>query len=488
MRLSTRFAVCFAVLVPLLVLLSGLFVLRLMSEDLYAERDRQLTARLHALTPMASLYAARTDPGMTPGVFKQRLAAAATGGGPGGVYLEVSGTEPLAAGDLPRGPYPAGADGPADLVRDGRRWRFVQADLGPGGRARLWLFEPAAHVNAQRRQLARRVVLSTLVAAGVGVAAGLALGRLAVRPVAVLHRQARAIDRPSRTATRLATTSRAVEVDELAGLVNELLDRRDAAVARTGEALETARAFAASAAHELRTPLTSMGANLSLLDHPGLDPAERAEVVADLNAEHARILRLITMLSGLARGELLDRATFVEVDLAEIVSTAVEDTRRRHPHATISASVPDGLPVRGRAEGLRVIVDNLLDNAAIHGAGDQGRALITVELSAQGDDAVLSVRDAGPGIPPADRETVFARFHRRTGSPGSGLGLTLVRQQVTLHGGGVVVAEQDAGTRIDVRLPVSGGLPRRPDPGSWLGRRYGSAPAIGAPVAGEEAP
>ncbi|GAA2284637.1 hypothetical protein GCM10010149_32680 [Nonomuraea roseoviolacea subsp. roseoviolacea] len=514
MRLSTRFAVCFAVLVPLLVLLSGLAVLRLVSDDLYAERDRQLVARLHALTPVASLYASQADLGMTPGALRQWLAAAA----PGGAYLEVPGAGPFAVGDLPRGPYPADVAGPADLVRDRRRWRFVQADLGQagpgqagpgqadlgrGGRARLWLFEPAVHVNGQRWQLARRVLLSTLVACAVGVVAGLALGRLAVRPVTALHRQARAIDLPpraaariglpppaadgsgvlpSRAAIRLATTSRAVEVDELAGLVNELLDRRDAAVARTGEALETARAFAATAAHELRTPLTSMGANLGLLDHPGLDPAERTEVVADLNAEHARILRLITMLSRLARGELLDRATFTEVDLAEIVGTAVEDARRRHPRATISASVPDGLPVRGWAEGLQLIVDNLLDNAAIHGADDQGRAQVTVELSVRGDAAVLSVRDSGPGIAPADRETVFARFHRRAGSPGSGLGLTLVRQQATLHGGGVVVADRDAGTRIDVRLPLSGGLSRPADPGSWLGQRYGS------PVAGEEAP
>ncbi|WP_214318620.1 sensor histidine kinase [Nonomuraea sediminis] len=482
MRLSTRFAVCFAVLVPLLVLLAGLFVLRLVSEDMYAERDRQLVARLHALIPVASLYAWQAHQGKAPDLLEQRLVEAATGGNLGGAYLEVASAKPLAIGHLPAGPYvpgpaspyPTGVPGPADLISGGRRWRFVQADLGQ--RDRLWLFEPEAYLNEQRWQLARRVLLSTLVATGVGVVAGLALGRLAVRPVTVLHRQARAIDLP-RGGSRLATGSGAVEVDSLAELVNELLDRRDAAVARTGEALETARAFAATAAHELRTPLTSMGTNLSLLDHPELDPAERAEVVADLNAEHGRIQRLITMLSRLARGELLDPAAFVQVDLAEIVCTAIEDARRRHPHATITITsrATGGLPVHGWAEGLQVIADNLLDNAAIHGMDDHGRAAITVELSVDGDAAVLSVRDAGPGIPPADRETVFARFHRRTGSPGSGLGLTLVLQQARLHGGGVSVADQDTGTRIEVRLPLTGRPTQPSDARSWLEQRYGSA-------------
>nr|BFE81690.1 hypothetical protein GCM10020093_042910 [Planobispora longispora] len=271
------------------------------------------------------------------------------------------------------------------------------------------------------------------------------------------------------------------EIDELAGLLNELLDRRDAAVARTGEALETARAFAATAAHELRTPLTSMGANLGLLDHPGLDPAERAETVADLIAEHSRMQRLITLLRGLARGDLIDPATFTGTDLTEIVAAAAEDARSRHPGAVITIALADGPRVRGWEEGLRVIVDNLLDNAAIHGADPHGRATITVTLSFSatsavpvppspalpastatpapdgGGVAVLVVQDAGPGIPPADRERVFARFHRRTGSPGSGLGLTLVRQQVALHGGAVTVtgSHGGAGTRVEVRLPAA---------------------------------
>ncbi|WP_440072049.1 sensor histidine kinase [Streptosporangium sp. OZ121] len=472
MRLSTRFAACLAALVPLLVLLGGLLVLNLVSHDLRAERDGQLETRARALAPLAASYSwrVRLTPGFPPDFLTRRLAGAAVAGAgsPGGMRVEIPGTEPLDMGEVPAATpaVPAG-NGPATFADGTRRWRFVASDLGLRGSAgRLWVFEAEEHLDRQLGVLRNRLALVTLVSAGVGVVAGLALGRFAVRPLAVLRGQARGIGASSARGTRLATTSGVTEIDELAALLNDLLDRRDAAVTRTGEALETARAFAATVAHELRTPLTSMGTNLELLGHPGLDPVERAEIVADLGAEHGRAQRLITMLRRLARGELVGPESFADTDLAEITAVAVEEARRRHPKAAIAFSAAAGPVVRGWAEGLRMIMDNLLDNAAVHGADDAddgGRATITVTLSVDGEVAVLAVQDAGAGIPPAERDSVFTRFHRRAGSPGSGLGLTLIRQQAALHGGTVAVADagQGRGTRVEVRLPTSPPFPAR---------------------------
>ncbi|GIH95480.1 sensor histidine kinase [Planobispora siamensis] len=462
MRLSTRFAICLAALVTALMLPTGMIVLGVVSHDLRAERDRQLVLRSRALEPMAASYSFRVllAPAVPPDFLEQRLTGAALeSGGPGGVHLEVPGAAPLVVGDVPAVMPPADQDGPATFTRDGRRWRFVAAALGRRGNlARLRVFESEERLDRQLDLLRERLVLITLAAAGTGAVAGLLLGRFAVRPLTALRAQARRIDVPSPGAARLATSSGVTEIDELAGRLNDLLDRRDAAVRRTGEALETARSFAASVAHELRTPLTSMGIDLTLLGRPDLDPAERAEIVTDLGAEHVRAQRLITMLRRLADGELADPAAFTEADLTEIVAVAVEEARRRHPHAEIAFSRTDGLPVRGWAEGLRMIADNLLDNAAVHGAGDDGRATVEVTLSAGGGTAVLAVRDAGAGIPEAEHESVFTRFHRRPGSPGSGLGLTLVRQQALLHGGTVSVTDpgRGPGTRVEVRLPAAG--------------------------------
>jgi two-component system sensor histidine kinase PrrB len=473
MRLSTRFALAVAVLVPLLVLLAGLLVLRLASHDLRAERDRQLSGRLQALTPLATAYAQRTrSQRVLPAeATANQLAKAAVGAG--GLYLQVAGAEPLVIGTVPDpAALPFRATGPATFTTAGhQRWRFVAADLGKRrAAARVWVVEPESRLTARLNLLRRRLLLATLLAVGIGAAAGFALGRVASRPLTVLRRQAKLIDTPPYGGNRLATGSGVTEIDDLARLVNVLLDRRDAAVARTGEALETARAFAATAAHELRTPLTSMGTNLSLLGHPDLPADQLDEIVSDLSAEHARMQGLITILRHLAQAELVDPAAFTEVDLAELVEAAAEDARRRHPSATIEVSLIGDVTVHGWVDGLRMIVDNLLDNAAIHGSDDLGHAAVTVCVRRDDTYALLTVDDAGPGVPPEQRQAVFARFHRRRGSPGSGLGLTLVHQQSALHHGSVRISAPPSGpgTRIELRLPLIGKPTVLVDTRSWL--------------------
>lgn len=471
MRLSTRFAVVVAVLVPLLVLLAGLLVLRLATRDLTAERDRQLAVRLRALTPLATTYVqrARRDRGLTAELTADRLSAAALGGdAPGGIHIEVPDGRPLIVGAVPGTLPPAATTGtvrdggatarPASFTADGVSWRYAGIDLGRRRTVgRLWVFEPEARLDARIALLRHRLLLATALAVAAGAGAGFAVGRVAVRPLTVLRDQARRVDVDPARRVRLATGSGVVEVDELAGLLNQLLDRRDAAVARTGEALATARAFAASAAHELRTPLTSMGTNLDLLDHPGLGPAERAELVADLTAEHARMQGLITVLRRLAQAELVDPDSFAEVDLAELADAAVEDARRRHQVTEVTVSAGHDVTVHGWADGLRMVVDNLLDNALIHGGTP-----VTVTVTRAPGAALLAVEDSGPGIPPDQREAIFERFRRRSGSPGSGLGLTLIRQVVLLHGGTVTVTDPAtgrSGTRVEVRLPAAGTAP-----------------------------
>ncbi|MEH0415620.1 MULTISPECIES: sensor histidine kinase [Streptomyces] len=121
-----------------------------------------------------------------------------------------------------------------------------------------------------------------------------------------------------------------------------------------------------------------------------------------------------------------------------------------------------GLRVQGWEPGLRLVVDNLLANALAHGCTDGRPAQVDVSLCRVQDEhaaaAVLTVDDRGPGIPPAARAAVFERFHKRPGSPGSGLGLTLVAQQTALHRGRITIQDRPdgPGTRFEVRLPLTG--------------------------------
>ncbi|MEO3782611.1 HAMP domain-containing sensor histidine kinase [Actinocorallia sp. B10E7] len=474
MRLSTRFTLCVVLLVSVLVALSGLLVLRMAVDGLGNERDHRLTVRLRSLDPTATIYARRVVRRDAGNMVGQQLSAAATGSG--GVVIAPAGAESLVIGVVPR-ELPVLSEAPATTA-DGR-WRYAGTGLGRDGRlGTLWVFEEEAELAGQASRLRTRLLLATLLAMLLSAAVGYGIGRFAVRPLSRLSREASRIDLGP-GGGRLSTSSGVIEIDDLAGLVNDLLERRDGAVARTGEALEAARAFAATAAHELRTPLTSMSANVGLLSHPELPEEDREEILEDLAREQARMQRLITMLRQLARGELLDPASFTEVDLSALADLAVEDARRRHPHAVIVADLPGQVTVRGWPEGLRLLLDNLLDNAALHGADPSGRARVDLTLRPAGTTALLRVRDRGPGIPPERATEVFDRFHRRPDSPGSGLGLTLVRQQAVLHGGTAVLAPAPPGggalLRVELPLREHAAFPR-PAP-SWLAARPPSSAA-----------
>ncbi|GIH22284.1 hypothetical protein Aph01nite_05940 [Acrocarpospora phusangensis] len=466
MRLSTRFALCVAVVVPLLVGLSGLLVVRLAADDLRSVRDLRLTQRVQSLKPLAVTYAQREAlPASRSRLARIRVQATQTGQTTEGVYVAPARGEPLVMGTVPAALPPA-ADGPATSA-DGV-WRYASGSLG--ARGRVWVFEREAPLAGQISGMYYRHLIVTLVALVVGAVAGLLLGRYALRPLTRLTKDAALVDVRAGEG-RLTRRSRVPEIDELAGLVNGLLDRRDEAVHRTGDALETARAFAATAAHELRTPLTSMGANIALLGYPNLPPEDRVEVIRDLAGEQARVERLITMLRQLARGELMEPDSLKDVDLAGLSGVAVDEAVRRHPHARIVAHLPDEAMVRGWAEGLRMIVDNLLDNAAVHGVGPRGTVRIDLTVRVEGTFALLRVADDGPGMPVELHQEAFNRFSRRAGSPGSGLGLTLIHQQVVLHGGRVEIEPSPRpgmGLSVLVQLPIAW-RPDGPSDGlSWL--------------------
>jgi two-component system sensor histidine kinase PrrB len=141
------------------------------------------------------------------------------------------------------------------------------------------------------------------------------------------------------------------------------------------------------------------------------------------------------------------------VDLGEIVDTAVATARGRDPERVIEFSAPDtGLELDGWPDGLRLLVENLLDNAINHG---RGRVRVELDRDGSASGLELSVHDEGPGVPESERGLIFQRFARgaAAGSSGTGLGLALVAQQAALHGGEVEVGDSPlGGARFTVRL------------------------------------
>jgi two-component system sensor histidine kinase MprB len=212
------------------------------------------------------------------------------------------------------------------------------------------------------------------------------------------------------------------------------------------------RRLVADAGHELRTPLTSLRTNLDLLLQSdasgGLEPAARAELLDDVGAQIEEMSNLVGDLVELARDEPL-RAVVERVDLAEVVDRAVARARRRGTGLTFEV---DSEPwwVTGESASLERAVTNLLDNA-VKWSPPGGTVRIRLH------DGALTVDDEGPGIPESDREQVFERFYRSAESrsmPGSGLGLSIVRQVTERHSGSVSVDQtENGGTRMVMQLP-----------------------------------
>lgn len=299
------------------------------------------------------------------------------------------------------------------------------------------------------RRLARRLVAVNLGVLALVGAAGLALGGLALRPLAVLRAGAERVASTRDLATRLPQGDGPEEVDALAGSLNAMLARLQRSTAQTEATLAASRQFAADAGHELRTPLTSVRANLDVLARSPSLSADERRIMTDILREQQRLLDLLDGLQRLARGDAAPAVPRERLDLGDIVDASVTTARARHPRATITFAGPAEVPIDGWSDGLRLVIDNLLDNALRHGRPD-GR--VAVSLAVDGGVARLTVDDDGPGIPPGDRARVFERFARGpTDAPGSGLGLALVAQQAAAHGGGAVIdSSPQGGARIVV--------------------------------------
>ena len=160
-----------------------------------------------------------------------------------------------------------------------------------------------------------------------------------------------------------------------------------------------------------------------------------------MTREHARVVDLLAGLQALARGDAGALPAFAPVDVDELVDECLARAARRHPDVRYRVAHGAAASVSGWREGLQVAVGNLLDNAAVHGA-----RTVDVTVRAAGT-VVIAVGDDGPGIPAAARAEVTGRFVRGpdTTASGSGLGLALVDQQVSLHGGTFELGESAAG-------------------------------------------
>jgi two-component system sensor histidine kinase PrrB len=337
---------------------------------------------------------------------------------------------------------------------DGRHYRAYVTTLQDrdlGGLARLEVVTGLRGLEQRLGHLRRRLALLALAALAVVGAAVWVIASLVLAPLRRLGAVASSVADDEDLARRVPADDGPRELRSLAASFNAMLARLGRSAADRERALDATRRFAADAGHELRTPLTSVQATLSTLRrHPELDEGRRGAMLEDALGQQRRLVDLLDGLQALARGDA-GPLEHTPVDLAELVDGVVAGVGARHPEIALAAELPDEpVIVEGWEPGLRLLVENLVANAARHGGG--GRVAVALTGGAR---PVLQVDDDGPGIPEAERERIFAPFQRidGTGRPGSGLGLALVAQQAGHHAARVEVgAAPLGGARFTVRF------------------------------------
>jgi heavy metal sensor kinase len=487
-RLGATFAVVF------LVVLTSLSVLAWwgLGRTLRAETDRSLVAAAHSLDRL----------GLDPGKLEdlQRV-------GVGSLEFE---TQEIAADgsvsastddDLRSRPALSAPqiattrrDGAVftDTVNgDGDPYRALGLPFGQGG-VLVVLTDLESVKQAQEDLLNLTVLLSPLAGVLAG-GTGWLVARRGLRPVARMTADAQRISAHDRF-PRLAVPPTHDEVARLGTTLNQLLDRIE-------EGRRREREFTADASHELRTPLAVLRAELELARNRAQDEAFVRSLDSALE-ESDRLGQLIDDLLLLARTDAGGVAAHELIDASALVDELTPGLRTLAVRRGITLTRTGDAVVRADRRALSRAVANLLDNAVRH-APDGSEVTVTVRQDPGG--TAITVTDAGPGIPPGERQRLTERFTQlergHSGGGAAGLGLAIVASVVAAHGGRLEIDDGPSGRGLAVTLrlpspapsPSGAALPSArphhdPDGNGPRGRRgrepdpRGSAPGADAGV------
>ncbi len=328
------------------------------------------------------------------------------------------------------------------------QFRALVNPAGPAGQQSI-IAVPLTDAQDSIRQLTISLVLLGAFVAAVLATLAWWIARLGLRPISTMTATATAIAE-GESEQRVPLMDDRTEAGQLAAAFNTMLDQREAADDRL-------RQFVSDASHELRTPLTSMRGYLDLYTQGGFrKEGQLDDVIGRMQSETNRMSRLAEDLLQLARMDeefTLQRET---VDVADLVSDVVADSRAAHPERRIEMETAAGQVVSLDRNRVEQIVGGLVSNALTH-APD---ATIRVHSGVSEGVVAISVRDDGPGLDAEQASKVFERFYRgapnraRT-SGGSGLGLAIAKTIAEAHGGTITLdTSPGRGCDFTVRLPV----------------------------------
>ncbi|MFH8223780.1 ATP-binding protein [Streptomyces sp. NPDC018057] len=320
-------------------------------------------------------------------------------------------------------------------------YRIATVALGDG-RGAVQIAQEFSDTEDLLRALQQRtLVLMAIVVIAAGLF-GWWLARRITRRLVVLTAAAEDVARTRRLGVQVPVTG----YDEV-GRLGRAFDRM---LGRLAQSEEDQRRLVQDAGHELRTPLTSLRTNISLLRRiDELPPATREDLVADLTQEARELTDLVNELVDLAAGQS-DSEPPQRVDLADIAEDVAGLARRRTGRDIVIRASGD-TTAHGRPGMLQRAISNLVENATKFDRGGTAPIEIAVLGPARPGTVRVEVLDRGPGVAEADLLRVFDRFYRAADArslPGSGLGLSIVREVALAHGGAPFAYRREGGGAV----------------------------------------
>jgi signal transduction histidine kinase len=338
------------------------------------------------------------------------------------------------------------------LVSAGTPVLFIDVPV-PAAHAVYYQLDDLGDLNRTLRTLLLLLAAGALFTTVVGAVGGGWITRRAMAPLEVASLAAERVAGGALD-TRIPEDARDREVAALATSFNTMVEQ-------LVERLRRDARFAGDVSHELRSPLTTLATSVEVMRQSREQLSPEGRAAFDLLATDVGTFQvLVEDLLEIARSDAGASMMHLEpVDFVELVHQCVRSAQRRHQLAAVPVVVEAGLDAaRVRVDRRRFerVMTNLLDNAARYGGG-----ATAIRLSRAGDDVVVDVDDAGPGVDPRDAHRVFDRFfrgtvaHDRGAARGTGLGLALVADHVAHFGGHVeLLASPEGGARFRISLPA----------------------------------
>jgi len=241
--------------------------------------------------------------------------------------------------------------------------------------------------------------------------------------------------------------------------VGELTDTINDMSLKIKQSEKTQSEFISSVSHELRTPLTAITGWAETIQGGELKDPQDVRKGMDIIVSEAR--RLTNMVEELLEFSRIEDGRFtlsvepldLKAELEDAVYTYREFFRREGIELTYQDCPEEMLPISGDPERLRQVFCNLLDNAAKHGGSGKR---IDVSVAREGEEAVIRIRDYGPGIPEEELPHVKYKFYKGSSKArGSGIGLAVCEEIVTRHEGRLDIGNaQGGGCLVTIVLPI----------------------------------